>query len=116
MLFKVTSLVVLLSAAASAQSASGLAEISGVVLDPSGSSVPNAKVAISNESNGTVRTLATNAAGVFTAPALTPASGYKVTVTAAGFAGYEAKDLVLQVGQNLDLRVSLTVGQSSTKV
>ena len=116
MLLKVASLVVFLSVAASAQSASGLAGISGVVRDPSGSSVPKAKVVISNDLNGTTRNLITNESGVFAAPALAPASGYKVSVTAAGFAGYEAKDLVLQVGQNMDLHVSLTVGQSTTKV
>src|ERR1017187_1582109 len=100
-------------AGAYAQATAGLSAISCTVRDPSGSSVPDAKVAISNDANGVTRNLVTNEAGVFTAPALTPASGYKVTISATGFAGYEAKDIVLQVGQNLDLHVSLAVGQSS---
>ena len=65
----------------------GVAGISGVVRDPSGAVVPGAKVVISSEGQGTIRTLESNDAGLFTAPALVPGPGYKVTVTAAGFAG-----------------------------
>jgi hypothetical protein len=53
---------------------------------------------------------------VFTAPALLPGSGYQVTVTAPGFGEYDAKGLVLQVGQNLSLNISLEVGQTATNV
>jgi hypothetical protein len=94
----------------------GVAGISGVVRDPSGAVVPSAKVVISSEGQGTARTLQSNDAGVFTAPALAPGSGYRVTVTAAGFAPYEAKDLVLLVGQNMDLKVALAVATSATQV
>jgi outer membrane receptor protein involved in Fe transport len=78
--------------------------------------VPKAKVVISSDARGTLRSLETNDAGLFTAPALTPGPGYQVSVTASGFAGYEAKDLILQVGQNMDLRIGLTVASSTTKV
>ena len=104
------------SAPVFAQSAGGVAGISGEVKDPSGSTVPNAKVVISSASRGTVRTVQTNGAGIFTAPSLLPGTGYKVTVTAAGFAPYEASDIDLQVGQNLNLNIALTVGQTSTSV
>ena len=99
-----------------AQSAAGGASISGVVKDQSGAVVPNASVVISSEGQGTIRTINTNEDGVFTAPALIPGAGYKVAVTAAGFAPYEAASIELQVGQNLDLHVALVVGSSSTKV
>ncbi|HEV2445423.1 MAG TPA: TonB-dependent receptor [Candidatus Sulfopaludibacter sp.] len=110
------SLFVFLSVPVFAQSAAGMAGISGVVRDASGAVVPNAKVVIASQSQGTLRTLVTNGEGVFAAPALPPGSGYSVNVTAAGFATYEAAGLVLLVGQNLDLRVALTVGQAATKV
>src|SRR5205809_7859989 len=113
MSLKLTVLIVLLSISVFAQSAGGLAGISGVVRDASGSVVPNAKVVVSNDTNGTTRTLTSNEAGLFTAPALSPAPGYKVTVAAPGFSGYEAKDIVLQVGQSLDLNVKLSVAQSA---
>ncbi len=106
----------LASAGCFAQSVGGLAGISGTVLDASGSPVPNAKVAISNESNGTVRGLTTNGSGVFSAPGLPPGPGYKVEITAAGFAPYTATDLDLEVGQNLNLSISVAVGATSTSV
>ena len=107
--------MVLAAASLYAQSA-GVAGISGVVKDPSGAVVPNAKVVISRESQGTIRTLTSNGEGVFTAPVLTPGPGYEVKVTAAGFADYQVAGLVLQVGENLDLHVSLAVGQAATQV
>ena len=99
-----------------AQSSAGVAGISGVVKDASGASVPNAKVVISSASQGQVRSLSTNDAGLFSAPALIPGAGYKVTVTAAGFNVYEADNLTLAVGQNLNLNVALAVGASTTEV
>ena len=118
MITKVThfaALLLLLSAPLFAQSA-GVAGISGVVKDQSGASVPNARVVISSDSQGLIRTLTTNSEGVFAAPVLTPGSGYQVKVSAGGFSDYLAKDLVLQVGQDLDLHVNLAVGQTSTQV
>src|SRR5579871_6681162 len=64
------------------QSAAGLAGISGVVRDPSGASVPKARVVISRQDQGDLRSLETNGEGVFSAPALPPGPGYKVSVTA----------------------------------
>src|SRR2546427_7663740 len=86
--------------AAFAQSTAGLAGISGVVRDATGASIPNAKVAVSNESKGIVRHLTTNDTGLFTAPGLVPAPGYAVSVSVPGFSAYEAKNLELLVGQN----------------
>ena len=99
-----------------AQSAGGVAGISGVVRDQTGAAVPDAKVVISRESRGTLRTLSTNESGVFSAPALDPGAGYRVTVTATGFAEYTAERLELQVGQNLNLNVGLEVGSNVTRV
>src|SRR4051794_40968664 len=98
------------------QTAAGMAGLSGVVKDPSGSAVPAAKVVISSESQGNLRSLETNEAGLFSAPALPPGPGYKVAVTAAGFAGYENKGLTLQVGQNVNLNIALTVAAGATQV
>jgi hypothetical protein len=99
-----------------AQSAGGVAGISGVVRDPSGSVVANAKVVISNAAQGEARSIATNEAGLFTAPALRPGLGYKVTVNAPGFAAYELTNIDLQVGQNLNLNVDIREEQAVTSV
>jgi hypothetical protein len=109
-------LPILFSMAGFAQTAGGVSGISGVVHDPSGSVVPGAKVVIANQARGVVRNLTTNDSGLFTAPSLIPASGYSIVVTATGFAEFSVKDLNLQVGQNLDVNVSLSVGQTTTEV
>ncbi len=112
----ITTLLLFLPASVFAQAAGGVAGISGTVHDATGAAVPNAKVVISSASQGEIRTLTSNGAGVFTAPSLTPGPGYQVTVTAAGFAAYEVKDIGLQVGQNLDLNVRLQVAGATTQV
>jgi outer membrane receptor protein involved in Fe transport len=111
----IATLLLVFSAPVFAQSG-GLAGMSGIVRDPSGSVVPNAKVVISSGSQGIVRTLETNNEGIFTAPGLIPGSGYEVNVTSEGFAPSATKNLVLQVGQNLDLTISLMVGTTTTEV
>ena len=110
------SLSLLVGAPAFSQSAAGLAAISGVVRDPSGAVVPNAQVVIASDSKGPLRTVTTNGGGLFTAAALPPSPGYKVSVVATGYATYEAEGLDLQVGQNLNLNVSLMVGRNVTAV
>ena len=99
-----------------AQSVAGLASITGVVRDASGASVPGATVVVANESKGIRRSITTNDSGVFSAPALTPADGYGVAVTANGFANYETKNIVLQVGQQIDMAVTMQVAGSTTQV
>ena len=89
------------------------ATISGTVLDATGSAVPGASVEIANTSIGLDRKLETNGAGIFTAPALPPASGYTVTITKAGFSTYEVKEFDLAVGAAVGLNVSLTVAASA---
>ncbi len=72
-----------------AQTAGGLAEISGTVRDASGAAVPDAQVVISNPSKGVHITVRTSEGGIFDVPALPPASGYAVTVNKPGFSQYQ---------------------------
>ena len=71
---------------------------------------------VSNESKGITRNLESNASGLFTAPSLVPAPGYSVTVSTAGFAQYERKDIVLLVGQNLSLTINLQVAAAAQTI
>src|ERR1700730_9848298 len=95
-------LAVLLSIAASVAWAqtSGSGTISGTLTDPNGAVIPNATVTILNVDTGIERTLATNAAGLYTAPFLQPGH-YEITASKPGFAKIVRKDLTLQVGQTL---------------
>src|SRR5258708_18555765 len=97
------------AAIALGQGGAGLGSISGEIKAPSGAAVPNAKVQISNDTNGVRRNLDSNSAGIFAVPAVPPASGYSVTVNAPGFAAWTEKDIVVQVGQSVDLSVALAL-------
>jgi hypothetical protein len=99
-----------------AQSGAGFGSISGTVVDVTGGAVPNATVTVTNDSKGVRRALDTTSDGLFSAPALVPAGGYKVTVSKSGFAVYEATDITVGVGQNVTLRVDLNVATTATTV
>lgn len=101
---------------ARAQAIAGMGAVSGVVRDASGAVVPDAEVVVSNESKGIRRALVTNAAGLFNAPALVPAEGYKVTVAKTGFLTYEVASFEVLVGQTVDLNVQLSVATAATQV
>ena len=104
-----------LAAGLFAQSA-GTGSISGLVQDASGSVVPGAAVVVSNESKGIHRSIETTSGGIFTAPALIPDANYKVTVSKSGFSNYEATNINVSVGANVDLRVALGVASTTTTV
>ena len=75
-------LVCVSSLSLQAQSA---ASARGVVVDPSGSAVANARVSISSESTGATRSINTGSAGEFVFPQLIPGR-YRLEVDAPGFA------------------------------
>src|SRR5579871_3058272 len=109
-------LVAASSLAAWGQATAGFGGISGTVRDASNAAVPGAKVVVSNPKMGLKRELTTTDAGIFAAPALTPADGYDVMITKEGFAPYEAKGVVVRVGEVTDLTVPMTVGAMAQAV
>src|ERR1022692_732938 len=104
------------AAGAYAQATAGLGSVSGTVRDASGAVIPGATVVVANDGKGIKRTMTSTDAGVFAAPALTPSSGYSITVTKQGFATYEVKEFEILVGQNVDFRIGLQIGSASTKL
>jgi len=99
-----------------AQAVAGFGGLSGVVRDASSALVVNATVVVANETKGIRRSVTTNEAGVFNAPALVPASGYAVTASAPGFSNWELKNIDVQVGQTVNLNIGLAVTSSTTTV
>ncbi|MGC9971350.1 MAG: carboxypeptidase regulatory-like domain-containing protein, partial [Bryobacteraceae bacterium] len=99
-----------------AQAVAGLGAASGSVLDVSGAVVPEATVTILNDSKGIRRVMQTTSAGLFSAPALVPASGYSITVAKEGFAKWEVKEFQVQVGQTVDFRITLQVQAAAATV
>jgi len=99
-----------------AQTVAGFGAISGTVRDASGAAVPGAEVLVTNPSKGIRRSMTTTEAGVFSATALVPASGYSLTVNKQGFQAFEVKDIEILVGQNVSIPVVLTVAGTATQV
>src|SRR5579871_4729344 len=95
---------------AAGQSMAGLGAIHGTVTDASGAVVPGAKVVVSNAALGITREVLASSDGVFEAPSLPPAEGYKVTVSMTGFSTYVATGIGVHVGQ--DIAVPIEIGRA----
>jgi Carboxypeptidase regulatory-like domain len=97
-----------------AQTSTG--EIDITVLDASGAVVPNAKITVTGSLKGNqVRTLETNNEGMAAAPLLQPGQ-YDVAVTAMGFEGLVRREIVVHVGDVLNLRLALKTGNVTESV
>lgn len=119
MKFLIMRLVCLLSlavATAFGQATAGQGALSGTVRDASGAAVPGARVVVSNESKGITRNLTSNDAGLFSAPGLAPAAGYSVIISKEGFQNFEAKEIQIEVGQNINVNATLGVASAATQV
>jgi outer membrane receptor for ferrienterochelin and colicin len=112
----VFALTALCCTGAFAQGVAGLGGVSGTVRDASGAVITGAAVVVANESKGIRRAIETTDAGIFSAPALAPASGYSLTVSKAGFSNFEIKEFEVAVGQTVDFKVTLQVGAATTRV
>jgi hypothetical protein len=84
----------------------GTGRILGTVADQTGGVISNATVSIVDKDRGLARTLTTDDAGEYNAPNLIPGS-YIVRVEANGFKRLERQNVVLEVGK--EVRVDLTV-------
>src|SRR5207302_9429208 len=87
---------------------SDLGRISGFVKDPSGATVPNAKVSVQNNS-GVDREATTNESGYYTITNVPPGS-YKMSVEASGFKRYESTNNKLDPSAALTVDATLEVG------
>src|SRR5260370_8123415 len=74
------------------------ATITGIVMDPSGNSVPGATVRIRNENTSVETPLTTNGAGLYTSPLLVLGT-YSVTVEHSGFKSVSQTSIQLVGGQ-----------------
>ncbi|HYT70262.1 MAG TPA: TonB-dependent receptor [Gemmatimonadales bacterium] len=92
------------SLAAQAQATTGL--IRGVVSDPSGSPVAGARVTVTDVQTRFQHTVVTNEKGVFVAPLL-PLGTYEVTARAVGLGERKQTDIILRVGETVDLALKL---------
>ena len=98
-----------------AQETSG--SISGVIQDPQGAVIPNAKVVLTNESQGAAeRDLNTTGEGAFSFSPVLPGN-YRVTVEAPGFKKYTQSGITLNVNDRLALPpISMELGAAGESV
>ena len=93
----------------------GRGTISGIVADASGAVVPNASVAITNTATNVTYPTATNAEGLYVAPAL-PVGSYTITVEQAGFKRAVRSGVTLQVDQRAAVDFRLEVGATAEAI
>jgi hypothetical protein len=91
------------------------ASIVGTVIDPTGATVPNAKVTITNVETEIARTIMTNAAGSYVAGQL-GIGHYNVSVEMAGFKTYRQNGITLNVNDTFRADATLQVGESRESV
>jgi hypothetical protein len=101
------------SGAVLAQSVSGA--LVGLVTDPSGAAVSNAKVSVRNVGTNQMVEGTTTKDGIYSVPNLQPAD-YDVTITAPGFSTANIAHVHLLVSASIRNDVKLTVGTAESKV
>jgi hypothetical protein len=91
------------------------ATMSGVVVDTTGKSIPDAAIEILNEATGLRYLSRTNGAGIY-AISILPPGQYRVQVSKIGFKTLIKPDIVLNVQSALSLNFTLPVGAVSESV
>jgi hypothetical protein len=91
------------------------ATISGIVVDQSGGSIPNATVVITNLDTEQVRAITTDATGLYHAPALN-SGRYRVSATAPGFDTVVQSSITLTVGSQQVLNLTLKPSQVAERI
>ncbi|MBO0719717.1 MAG: TonB-dependent receptor, partial [Blastocatellia bacterium] len=89
--------------------------ISGPIADTGGAAVPGAKVILRNEMTGAAREVMANTQGFYTFT-LIPSGRYSLRVEQQGFKSYQRTGLLLQVNQNLNVPITLELGELNDSV
>jgi hypothetical protein len=109
-----TTLVVLfVSVAVFAQGNFG--RIFGSVKDPSGAVLPGAQISIIDKDRGLARSLVTDEVGLYNAPTLIPGT-YTVRVELPGFKRLDRENVVVEVGQEIRVDVTIEPGAQAESV
>jgi hypothetical protein len=108
--FLLGALVLALAVPADAQTSTG--EISGVVVDPSGSAVPGVTITLTSAATNAVREVQTNTAGLYVIPAIPPGI-YALKAQLSGFRVIERRDIEVQVGSSNRIPITLELGDLS---
>ena len=108
-------LFVFLASVVSFAQVAGNAAVQGTVQDATGAVIPGASVTITNVNTGVQQTTKTDQGGVYSFPSLIVGT-YNLTIGAQGFQNYQQTGIVLEVGSNIAVNASLSVGSASQTV
>lgn len=89
--------------------------ILGVITDPSGGAIAGATVTVIDIQRGVSRPLTSDAAGEYSAPSLTPGT-YTVRAEFKGFRITERADVVVGVGQDVRIDITMQPGEQTQTV
>jgi hypothetical protein len=95
--------------------AQATAQINGVVQDSSGAVLPGVEITATQTQTGVSRMTVANETGLFILPNL-PLGPYKLEASLPGFRTFAQSGIVLQVGDNPRINITLQVGQVSEQV
>ena len=112
-IFSLIAILCLLTAIGLSQETRGT--ISGKVIDPSGATIPGAKVIVTNKAMGTAANLSTNETGFYQATYLIPGT-YKVEASATGFRTSLRDDIEIRVADRLEINLTLEIGNAEQTV
>src|SRR5213594_2048227 len=113
LIFSVGLIISLITVPALSQGNTG--RILGNITDATGALIPGASVTITNVERGTSQTLVTNEAGAYNAPSLPPGT-YQIRAELSGFKTVERTNVVLEVGKELKIDITLEPGAVNEKV
>jgi hypothetical protein len=89
--------------------------LTGVVSDPTGAVVPNAKVVLTDAGSGSARDTQANSDGFFNFASV-PVGTYNLSVTAGGFKDFAATNITLGGGETRNVNVGMNVGTAAETV
>jgi hypothetical protein len=91
------------------------ATLTGVVADPSGAVVANAKVTLTDAASGSERNTVTTSDGYYSFASV-PVGTYNLTIEAPGFQTYKSTGIAMGGGEKRNVNVSLQVGSTNQTV
>jgi Carboxypeptidase regulatory-like domain/TonB dependent receptor len=105
--------LLLLAWVAPAQTVQGV--VTGTVSDPTGASIPNAQVTLTNEGTQVAQNANSGSDGGYRF-SLVPPGTYTLLVKAPGFSGKQTKGIIVNASQTVPLDVKLDVATASTAI
>ncbi len=98
-----------------AQSATATGSVTGTVLDPRGSALPNAAVVVKNDTTGATHKSTADSQGHFSVSGLT-AGKYSVEASVPGFASTTKRGLQIAGDQSQDVAITLSVAATADQI